>query len=163
MKKSTLVIWAIIIGILALLIFENQEFFLAKQTLRINLWVTEYRLPEMANAILTLIFFLAGIIITFIFGLSGRFRARRTIKKLNATIAKNNKELTELKTELDALKGIETPSDTGSSDTGSNLPATPTRPVESFKGDTKSDTGKAGENSPGAETENTPRSADEKN
>jgi uncharacterized integral membrane protein len=159
MKKSTLVIWAIIFGILALLIFENQEFFLAKQTLRINLWVKEYHLPEMANALLTLIFFLAGIIITFLFNVSARFRARRTIKKLNATITKHNKELSELKTEIDALKGIESPSDSGSSETGSNFPATQTMPVESFKGET----GKTGEHSSDADTDNTPAAADEKN
>jgi cell division protein FtsL len=151
MKKSTLVIWAIIFGILALLIFENQEFFLAKQSLRINLWVKEYKLPELANALLILIIFLAGIVITFLFTLSARFRARRTIKKLNATVTKNNKELSELKTEINSLKGIENPSDTGGADTGNDLPATQTMPVGSFK----SETGTTEEALPGTEAENT--------
>ena len=155
MKKSTLVIWAIIFGILALLIFENQEFFWAKQSLRINLWVKEYKLPEMANALLILIIFLAGIVITFLFTLSARFRARRTIKKLNTTVAKNNKELSELKTEINSLKGIENPSDTGGADTGNDLPATQTMPVGSFK----SETGTTEEALPGTEAEN----AEEKN
>ena len=161
MKKSTLVIWAIIFGILALVIFENQEFFLAKPTppLHLNLGVKDYQLPEMANALWTLIFFLAGIIITFLFSLSARFRARRSIKKLNAIIAKHNKELSELKTEIDALKGIESPSDTESSDTGSNFTATQTMPVEAFKGES----GKSRENSSGAETEKTLASTDGKN
>ncbi len=157
MKKSTLAIWAIVFGMLALLIFQNQEFFMAKQTLRLNLGVKEYHLPEMANALLILIFFVAGIVLTFLFGLSARFKARRTIKKLNATIAKQDKELSELKTEVDALKGVETPPDATASDTGSQLPATQTMPVKSFEGDT----GKTSETS--AATETAPAAEDEKN
>ena len=45
-----------------------------------------------------------------------RFKANRTIKKLNATITAHNGELAELKSEIDKLKGIDTtpesPSDT---------------------------------------------------
>ena len=159
MKKSTLVIWAIIFGILALMIFENQEFFLAKQTLRINLWVKEYQLPEMTNALLTLIFFLAGIVITFLFGLSARFKARRSIKKLKAENAKKDKELSELKAENDKLKGVESPSDSASSDTDNALPATQTMPVEA----PKNETGKTPVDSAETESENTLATADEKN
>jgi len=48
MKKATLIIWAIIFGVIALLIFQNQDFFLTNQSLRINLGVLEaYHTPEL--------------------------------------------------------------------------------------------------------------------
>ena len=43
MKKATLIIWAIIFGVIALLIFQNKDLFLANQSLRINLGVMEAR------------------------------------------------------------------------------------------------------------------------
>ena len=113
MKKATLIIWVIIFGVIALLIFQNQAFFLSNQSLRVNLGVTEaYHTPELPNAILVLLFFLTGIAIAYLFSLSARLKARRTIKKLNTTIASHNTEVTGLRREIDSLKGIETPEDT---------------------------------------------------
>ncbi len=112
MKKATLIIWAIIFGVMALLIFQNQTFFLTNQSLRVNLGImNEYHTPELPIAILVLLFFLAGVIIAYLFSLSARFKARRTIKKLNATITSHNDEVTGLRREIDSLKGIETPED----------------------------------------------------
>jgi uncharacterized integral membrane protein len=113
MKKATLIIWVIIFGVIALLIFQNQAFFLSNQSLRVNLGITEaYHTPEMPIAILVLLFFLTGIVIAYLFSLSARLKARRTIKKLNSTIASHNTEITGLRREIDSLKGIETPADT---------------------------------------------------
>jgi uncharacterized integral membrane protein len=110
MKKATLIIWVIIFGFIALVIFQNQTFFLAKQSLRINLGVfTEYHSPELPNAILSLIFFFAGLLIAYLFSFPARFKAKRTIKKLNATISDHNGELSELRREINTLKGIEPP------------------------------------------------------
>jgi uncharacterized integral membrane protein len=110
MKKATLIIWAIIFGVIALLIFQNQAFFLANQSLRVNLGIIKaYNTPELPIAILVLLFFLVGIAIAYLFSMSARFKARRTIKKLNATVASHNSEMAGLKREIDSLKGIETP------------------------------------------------------
>ena len=113
MKKATLILWVIIFGVIALLIFQNQAFFLSNQSLRVNLGVTEaYHTPELPIAILVLLFFLTGIAIAYLFSLSSRLKARRTIKKLNTTIGSHNAEVTGLRREIDSLKGIETPEDT---------------------------------------------------
>ena len=110
MKKATLILWVIIFGVIALLIFQNQDFFLTNQSLQVNLGVTEpHHTPELPVAILVLLFFLTGILIAFLFSLSTRFKARRTIKKLNATITSHNSEVADLRREIDSLKGIETP------------------------------------------------------
>ncbi len=41
MKKATLIIWAIIIGVMALLIFQNQDVFMKKESLGVNLGIFE--------------------------------------------------------------------------------------------------------------------------
>ena len=106
MKKSTLLLWAIIFGGIALLIVQNQAFFLADQSLRLDLGFTEeYQSPVLPVAVTVFAFFFAGIIIAYLFNFPVRFKARRTIKKLNATMASHSTEMAELKREIDALKG----------------------------------------------------------
>ena len=118
MKKATLIIWAIIFGLLALVIFQNQEFFLSKQSLRINLGVTEeYLTPELPIAVLVLIFFFCGIVIAYLFSISARFKAKRTIKKLNVTVASQTGEVSELRSEINSLKGIEPPAEDKTAET----------------------------------------------
>jgi len=113
MKKATLIIWVLIFGVIALLIFQNQTFFLSNQSLQVNLGVTDpYHTPELPIGILVLLFFLTGVVIAYLFSLSARFKARRTIKKLNTTIASHNDEVAGLRREIDSIKGIETPEDT---------------------------------------------------
>jgi uncharacterized integral membrane protein len=106
MKKLTLIIWAIIFGLIALVIFQNQAFFLAKQSLRVNLGIIDaYYSPELPNAVILIIFFLAGLVIAYVFNFPVRFRARQTIKKLNAKLATRDEEMSELKREIQNLKG----------------------------------------------------------
>lgn len=112
MKKATLVIWVIIFGFIALVIFQNKTFFLDKQALHLNLGLLEpYHSPELSNAIIVLLFFFAGLAVAYLFGLSSRFKAKRTIKKLNATIAEHSEELAKLQSEIYTLKGIEPPAE----------------------------------------------------
>lgn len=126
MKKATLIIWVIIFGFIALLIFQNQTFFLTNQSLRINLAVTpEYQSPELPIAVLVLLFFVFGIIIAYLFGYSARFKANRTIKRLNATLNSHKDEVSELRREIDSLKGIEeTPTEDRTAKTQSDIDAT---------------------------------------
>ena len=110
MKKATLIIWAIIVGVMALLIFQNQTFFFTNQSLRVNLGVLqEYHTPELPIAVMVLLFFLAGYILAYLFNASARFKAKRSIKKLNTTMASHSQEMAGLKGEIDSLKGIEAP------------------------------------------------------
>jgi len=111
MKKATLILWVIIFGFIALFIFQNQDFFLAKKAHNLNLGIKQYSVPELYNAILVLVFFFAGLLIAYLFSLSARFKAKRAIKKLNTTIAAHINEMAELKSEVNKLKGLETPVD----------------------------------------------------
>ncbi len=110
MKKATLIVWVIILGFIALVIFQNQTFFMTNHSLRLNLGViNEYHTPEMPIAVVFIFFFFSGIVIAYLFGLSTRFKARRTAKKLNAAIISHKDEAAKLKSELNTLKGQDTP------------------------------------------------------
>jgi hypothetical protein len=111
MKKGTLIIWLIIFGFIALVIFQNLTFFQDKTALRLNLGIKEYSIPETHNAVVLLIFFFFGLILAYLFSFSARFKAKRTIKKLNTTIAGQINEISELKNEINKLKGLEAPVD----------------------------------------------------
>jgi len=111
MKKGTLILWVVIFGFIALFIFQNQTFFLAKNAFHLNFGIKEYPIPELHNAVLVLVFFCCGLIIAFLFSFSARFKAKRTIKKLNATIAADTTEMDKLKGEIVTLKGTDTPLD----------------------------------------------------
>jgi hypothetical protein len=116
MKKATLILWLIIFGFIALFIFQNQPFFLAKHAFNLNLGIKQYAVPELYNAILVLVFFFAGLLVAYLFSFSARFKAKRMLKKLNITIAAHINEMAELKGEINKLKGLETPVD-GQADT----------------------------------------------
>lgn len=110
MKKATLIVWVIILGFIALVIFQNQTFFMTNHSLRLNLGViNEYHTPEMPIAVVFIFFFFSGIVIAYLFGLSTRFKARRTAKKLNAAIISHKDEAAKLKSELNTLKGQDSP------------------------------------------------------
>ena len=111
MKKATLLLWLIIFGFIALLILQNKTFFMAQNAFILDFGVKQYAIPEIYNAILVLIFFFAGLIIAYLFSFSARFKAKRTIKKLNTTIAAHMNEMDGLKGEINKLKGLETPVD----------------------------------------------------
>jgi uncharacterized integral membrane protein len=142
MKKATLIIWAIIFGVIALLIFQNQAFFMANESLRINLGILdEYRTPELPRAILFLLFFLIGILIAYLFSLSARFKARLMIKKLNASNASLKSDNEGLRRENDSLKGIETPPEGQAPETGNDTAATQKLSTDDIADSTAEQTG----------------------
>jgi len=109
MKKATLIVWVIILAFIALVIFQNQTFFMSHHALQLNLGVFKHNLsPKVPIAVVFIFFFFSGLVIAYLFGLSNRFKARRTAKKLNAKIAAQEGDIGKLKSELDTLKGQET-------------------------------------------------------
>lgn len=104
MKKVKIAFWVIVFGFLALVIFQNQEFFLARQSLDINLYMASYQTPSVPNAVLFVAFFLAGLLIAYFFSLFERFKANKTIKSLNAALKANEDSMAGLKKDVDAMK-----------------------------------------------------------
>jgi len=110
MKKAKIAFWGILIAFVALLAYQNWDFFMSTHGLRINLLIKDYHTPELQNAILFLIFFFAGLLISYFFSLLDRFKSKKTIKSLNNSLEQNQKILEALKIEMDALK-VNSPSE----------------------------------------------------
>jgi len=97
--------WLIIIAFLALLAYQNWDFFMSQHGLRIDLLVTEYQTPQLQNAVLFLIFFFAGLLISYFFTLLERYKSKKMIKSLSASLEMNQRMLEEMRKELQSLKG----------------------------------------------------------
>jgi exosortase/archaeosortase len=104
MKKIKIALWVIIFGFLALVMFQNKDFFMAKQGFGINLYFVNYEVPEIYNAILFFAFFAAGLLVAYIFSLFSKFKSNKTIKDLKSSMTSSMQQMSVLKQELDALK-----------------------------------------------------------
>ena len=110
MKKARIILWLVIFGFMALVIFQNQEFFLAEQSFSINVLVTKYTSPLIPTAVLFVLFFLCGLLISYFLSLFEKFKANKAIREMKATIDSHLQMISSLKSELESLKGgVETP------------------------------------------------------
>ena len=106
-KRVKIGIWVIIIGLLVLLVHQNQDFFLARQSLGLNLYFKTFALPEAANLFLFLICFLAGLLFAAYFIFFDRFKLKKTNKTLNTTINAHLEKISSLEKEIETLKPTE--------------------------------------------------------
>ena len=93
MKKVKLAFWLILLGLLGVVFWQNRPFFLDKQGIEFDYFINSIHIPELQIALYFLIFFLAGLLISYFSSLSERFVARKTIRKLNdelTTVRKQN-------------------------------------------------------------------------
>ena len=103
-KRVKIGIWVIIIGFLALMVYQNQNFFLARQSLGLNLYFKNYSLPEIVNIFFFFICFLAGLLFAAYFLFFDRFKLKKTNKTLNTTINTHLEKISSLEKELETLK-----------------------------------------------------------
>jgi hypothetical protein len=104
MKKVKVILWLLILGALGLVIYQNRDFFLAKQSLGLFLFNTEYRSPDLYVALLFLAFFFIGWFLAYLFGLGERFVASKTIKKLQQTINAQQVAIDAVKKDIASLR-----------------------------------------------------------
>lgn len=97
-------LWIVIVGFIVLLFFQNQEVFLAKRTIRMDLLFAKFQSPELPDVLLFICTFAIGYLISYFVNLSSRFKFKKLIKRLNSTLDARQKELTSLKSEIDGLK-----------------------------------------------------------
>jgi len=111
MKKVKWIFWLLVIVFVGLVIYQNQNYFLDKQQLGIDVYFEQYETPVFANGILILASFLIGLLLAYIFGLSERFKSGRAIRKLNETINDHLEQIAMLKREVDSIKAtyVQTP------------------------------------------------------
>ena len=105
MKNVKIAFWVILFGFIALILYQNREFYMSQHSLGMDLMVFKYHTPEVPNAILFLGFFFAGLLISYFFSLFDRYNSRKTIKNLSTSLTASEKILDALKMENEALKG----------------------------------------------------------
>jgi uncharacterized integral membrane protein len=105
MNKVKFIFGFLIIVLLGLIVYQNQELFLDKQSFRLYLFFTdEYQALDLPNAVFLLACFLIGLLISYFFSLSERFKSKKMIKSLNASVDSHVKELSALKGEVESIK-----------------------------------------------------------
>ncbi|WP_372682784.1 LapA family protein [Desulfosarcina sp.] len=97
--KLRLSMWTLIILTMALIIYQNREFYLSEQTLTLNLYVAQFGLPPLANVTQVLLFFLAGIVLACVSLYHERFKLRREIDNLNTAFQSCAQQVTSMKPE----------------------------------------------------------------
>jgi len=105
MKKVKIAFWLILLVFAGVFAYQNKVFFMAKQSLSLTLpFLETLHTPELPHAVLFLVFFLTGFLVTYFFGLYDRFKSKKTLKNLNAAAADQQNELAALKRELESLR-----------------------------------------------------------
>jgi multidrug resistance efflux pump len=104
MKKIKYIIWLIIVGLLGTIVYQNREFFLAKQSLSVDLISSQYQSAELPIALYFAAAFLLGWFIAYLFSLADRFKDARTIKGLQQSIFMQQSDIDAMKKDVDALK-----------------------------------------------------------
>jgi len=99
MRYLKFIVSVIVIMLVIIIIIQNHEAFSTKLTFRLdlNMFTLNYRSAEISIYNITAIAFLAGVIITGIFGMMERFRMKRQIKDLYKVIRDKDKELNSLR------------------------------------------------------------------
>ncbi|MDD9303963.1 MAG: hypothetical protein HUK40_17100 [Desulfobacter sp.] len=103
MKTIKFLFFLIILGLLGLLVYQNQEYFLATYPLHIDFKISswQYTAIPLANIAYWGICLGLGLLITGLRGLFTAFRLGREVKEKNTRIDLLKGEINTLKTELD--------------------------------------------------------------
>ncbi len=111
MKKVKVAFWLLVILFVALVVYQNQDYFLAKESLSVNLYVKQYHTPELATGLLILGCFLIGFLIAYAGSLSDRFKARKAVKNMNATVESHLEQISALRHEIEVIKSGSPPAE----------------------------------------------------
>lgn len=106
MKKIRIALLLAALAFSGLVIYQNMGYLLTPASLRMNLWVIDpYYSNGIINAQIILGAFLAGLLISYFYGLTLRFKNNKIIKSLNATLNSQIKTITTLESELSKYQG----------------------------------------------------------
>ena len=97
--KIRLTVWTMTIFTMALIIYQNREFYFSEHSLSLNLVVADFGLPPLANVTQALLFFLAGIVLACVSLYHERFQLRREINNLNTAFQSCAQQVTSMKPE----------------------------------------------------------------
>ena len=106
MKKIKYFLWLIILIALGILVYQNLDFFLAKQALKFDLKISSWNwtIPELQNIVFFAICFFIGFILAGMKWLMVNFKFKKEVKTKNAAIISLKEQLNALKAELDVFQ-----------------------------------------------------------
>jgi hypothetical protein len=105
MRNFKIVLVLAVLGLAGLIIYQNMGYLSTSANLQMNLWFAGPYSVGIINAQLILGAFFAGLLISYSFGLSFRFKNNKMIKSLNATLDSQLETITALKSELSKYQG----------------------------------------------------------
>lgn len=94
MKKFKLFLWLFVLGLIALVVYQNLEFLKIRHTLTLNLGIRQFS-AELNLGVMLAGLFIAGFLIAYFFSLTHRFKSRKAIRKLNEELANERKKTAE--------------------------------------------------------------------
>lgn len=100
MKKVKIVFGLVVLGLIALFVYQNLDFLLQRYDIGINFGFVDYHMKQQPMAIYLLAFFIAGLLTAFFLGLAGKFRSRKAIQNLTGEIETKKKRVEELEAKL---------------------------------------------------------------
>lgn len=109
MKKVKMAIWILIAVFVAIVIYQNREFFVTTtHSLGIDLLVANYQTPEIRIVYICFGFLLAGFLLGLYFITLSALKHKKKVKELQTESQERLNRITELENELKSLKGPET-------------------------------------------------------
>ena len=95
--KFKLIMLAIVITVVGFIMLQNMDFYLSEETLTLNLYFAQVRLPAIPNITHFLVFFFTGILFASLSLSKDRVKSRKEIKKLSSAFNACAERVTSLK------------------------------------------------------------------
>ena len=108
MKKVKIAIWVVLFGLVAILIYQNQAFFMARQIIAFNLLFTEIKTPEIYNVYVCFAFLIAGLLLGLYFLLVHYLKSKKSMKLLTTTVTSQEDRINQLEAQLASRQGATT-------------------------------------------------------
>jgi hypothetical protein len=106
MKKIRIALLLAALGFFCLMIYQNMGYLSAPAGLQINLWIAgSFHSDRIINAQLILGAFFIGVLFSYFWGLSCRFKNNQTIKSLNDTLNSQEVTIADMKNQLSQYQG----------------------------------------------------------
>ncbi|MCJ7772125.1 MAG: LapA family protein [Desulfobacterales bacterium] len=104
MREFKTTFWVILLFLAVVFIYQNQNFFFqANQSFRINLIFTEYKSPEIPSALIFISCIFIGFFVAYLLSIPGRMTSRKKIKLLQKAVDSQLKEISSLNNKLNEL------------------------------------------------------------
>jgi hypothetical protein len=105
MRNLKIVLVLAALGLVGLIIYQNMVYLATPANLQMNLWLAGTYSVGIINAQLILGAFFVGLLVSYFFGLSYRFKNNKIIKSLNTTLDSQTQTIAALKSELSKYQG----------------------------------------------------------